>query len=335
MIIQGAGQAGLPIFYSLLKACAQSGITISALSRTGSASIFPAHVPVLRTDYSPASLRDVLRGQDVVISIIGDSGLALQKTIIDAAIEANVKRIIPSEFGCRTYDPEVVALMPYFAPKRASIEYLMTKEDKISWTAVISGPFFDEVSLTPSIASSGAREREKEKENQHYFQALKNSFHGYEPPDEFYLLDGGDSTYCTTNLHTIGYALFKILSNKSNFIDSANQYITIHSHVLTQNDVLRALEAATGTTFKKHHISSEKLYKTALRNFKARGPNEEKDLLAERDIIQCITYGKGQFQGMGDTRDRNDWTERLGLPHEDLLSDVQGVVDGKRPSRTY
>ncbi|KAK7215081.1 hypothetical protein V2G26_003084 [Clonostachys chloroleuca] len=309
VFIGGAGQAGLPIFYSLLKACAQSGITISALSRTGSASIFPAHVPVLRTDYSPASLRDVLRGQDVVISIIGDSGLALQKTIIDAAIEANVKRIIPSEFGCRTYDPEVVALMPYFAPKRASIEYLMTKEDKISWTAVISGPFFDE--------------------------ALKNTFHGYEPPDEFYLLDGGDSTYCTTNLHTIGYALFKILSNKSNFIDSANQYITIHSHVLTQNDVLRALETATGTTFKKHHISSEKLYKTALRNFKARGPNEEKDLLAERDIIQCITYGKGQFQGMGDTRDRNDWTERLGLPHEDLLSDVQGVVDGERPSRTY
>ncbi|CAH0020281.1 unnamed protein product [Clonostachys rhizophaga] len=309
VFIGGAGQAGLPIFYSLLKACVQSGITISALSRTGSASIFPAHVPVLRTDYSPASLRDVLRGQDVVISVIGDSGLALQKTIIDAAIEANVKRIIPSEFGCRTYDPEVVALMPYFAPKRASIEYLMTKEDKISWTAVISGPFFDE--------------------------ALKNTFHGYEPPDQFYLLDGGDSTYCTTNLHTIGYALFKILSNESNFIDSANQYITIHSHVLTQNDILQALEAVTGTTFKKHHVSSEELYKSALRNFKARGPNEEKDLLAERDIIQCITYGKGQFQGMGDTRDRNDWTERLGLPHEDLFSDVKGVVDGQRPSRTY
>lgn len=71
--------------------------------------------------------------------------MPLQKNIIDAAITAGVQRIFPSEFGCRTYDDKVVSLMPYFQQKRDLIEHLKTKEDSISWTALIPNPFFDEV----------------------------------------------------------------------------------------------------------------------------------------------------------------------------------------------
>lgn len=164
---------------------------------------------------------------------------------------------------------------------------------------------------------------------------MKNTFHGYEPPNEFYILDGGDTPYGTTNLHTIGYALFKAISSPSLFADSANRYISIHSHITTQQQVLEALEEASGSAFKKHYLNSKDLYEDSLRRFHSRGPSEEKDLLAERDIIQCIIYGKGEFQGLGDTRDENDWTQRLGLPPEDLLTDVKGVLDGTRPERAY
>lgn len=78
-------------------------------------------------------------------------------------------------------------------------------------------------------------------------------------------------------------------------------------------------------------MNSTDLYEDALRRFRSRGPGEEKDLFAERDIIQCITYGKGEFLGLGNTLDGNNWTERLGLPAESLDEDVKGVLEGTRP----
>ncbi|EEU38443.1 uncharacterized protein NECHADRAFT_88584 [Fusarium vanettenii 77-13-4] len=301
----GAGQAGRMVFNSLVQASQGSSITISALSRADSGASFPVGINVIRTDYTPASLENALVGQDVVISMLGDAGMPLQKRIVDAAIVAGVQRIFPSEFGCRTYIDRVVALMPYFQQKRNLIEHLKTKEGSITWTALIPNPFFDE--------------------------ALKNTFHGYEPPNKYFLLDGGDAPYGTTNLRTIGLALFRIVSNPTHFQDSANRYVNIHSYILTQKDILAAVEKVSGRTFERHHVNSADLYEDALRRFRSRGPSMEKDLFAERDIIQCITYGKGEFLGLGDTRDENDWTERLGLPAENLEEDVRGVLEGTRP----
>lgn len=133
------------MFNSFLKHCLNAGLVTSALSRVGSSSVFPGQVTVLRTDYSPESLEEAFKGQDVIICMLGDGAFALQEDIIRAAIKAGVKRIFPSEFGCRTFVPKVVDLMPYFRPKRALIEWLKTQEDAISWTALIPGPFFDEV----------------------------------------------------------------------------------------------------------------------------------------------------------------------------------------------
>lgn len=122
-----------------------------------------------------------------------------------------------------------------------------------------------------------------------------------------------------------------MLSNARHFQDTADRYVTIYSHITTQLEVLAALETVSGTVFEKHHVSSEKLYRDSLRRFYAPGPGGEKDLLAERDIIQCITYGKGQFRGLGDPRDENDFTKRLELPSESLEEDVRGVLNGTRP----
>lgn len=160
---------------------------------------------------------------------------------------------------------------------------------------------------------------------------MKNTFHGYEPPNKYFLLDNGDAPYGTTNLRTIGQALFKIISNPTHFQESANRYINIYSHILTQKDILAAVEKISQKTFEKHFVNSADLYEDALRRFTSRGPSDEKDLFAERDIIQCITYGKGEFLSLGDPRDENDWTERLGLPEENLEEDVRGVLERTRP----
>ena len=53
-------------------------------------------------------------GIDAIISVVGSLALATQIGYIDAAVEAGVKRFIPSEFGCDTQAPYL------FHPKRVT-----------------------------------------------------------------------------------------------------------------------------------------------------------------------------------------------------------------------
>lgn len=99
---------------------------------------------IVKTDYSPESLATAFKGQDAVISIVGTSGFADQAKIIDAAVSAGVKRFFPSEFGSDTSNADVRAIVPIFNGKRQVVDYLKTKESgTFSWTALITGPFFD------------------------------------------------------------------------------------------------------------------------------------------------------------------------------------------------
>lgn len=104
------------------------------------------------------------------------TALGEQTKVAEAAIEAGVKRFIPSEYGsdssvggCTTFplmrtftdghslkSEDVITAVPFFQPKKAQLDWLATQEDRISWTAIITGPFFDWVRLwllqiTPSV----------------------------------------------------------------------------------------------------------------------------------------------------------------------------------------
>lgn len=54
-------------------------------------------------DYSLEWLTEALKGQDAVVLTIGSAVIPEQQTVIDAAINAGVKRILPSEFGGVSY----------------------------------------------------------------------------------------------------------------------------------------------------------------------------------------------------------------------------------------
>ena len=106
-------------------------------------------VKVFRTDYTPASLKTALTGQDAVISVLGGGSLGdPQFALIDAAVAAGVKRFVPSEYGSDTTDEKVVAFVPFFKGKQAVTAHLRKKESEgLQWTGVITGPFFDWVCL--------------------------------------------------------------------------------------------------------------------------------------------------------------------------------------------
>lgn len=75
---------------------------------------------------------------------MGAPGVAAQKQVIDAAVEAGVKRFIPSEFGSDLDNPKSAGLA-VFAGKvvvRKQLEQLAA-QGRITWSAITPGAFLD------------------------------------------------------------------------------------------------------------------------------------------------------------------------------------------------
>jgi hypothetical protein len=101
---------------------------------------------VRRIDFdSPEILTKALSGQDAVVSLMAPGGIGEQKKAIDAAIEAGVKRFLPSEFGVNTRTA-TGAISKALAAKIGITEYLITKSKEnpsFTWTGLSTGVFFD------------------------------------------------------------------------------------------------------------------------------------------------------------------------------------------------
>ena len=86
----------------MLKAFHNTTFDVAVLSRLSSTAIFPPSVKVIKNEFSESALVSAFRGQDAVVSNVGAAAFLDQKKMIDAAIEAGVKRFIPSEFSVDT-----------------------------------------------------------------------------------------------------------------------------------------------------------------------------------------------------------------------------------------
>lgn len=85
-----------------------------------------------------------LRGQDALISAVGYPAKLEEPKILDAAVEAGVKRFIPSEYGLDNSQRVARQLNAVFAAKGDVIDYLKTKESEgLTWTSVPTGLWLD------------------------------------------------------------------------------------------------------------------------------------------------------------------------------------------------
>ena len=138
---QASGSVGCIVLRGLL---ANPQFTVTVVSRTESQATFPAGVAVHKSDFSADDLHKAFAGQDVVVSTLGAGGFGEQKNLVDAAVQAGVRRFIPSEFSVSSQDDAVLHLLPLFAQKKELIEYLRTKEsDTFSWTAIATSLLLD------------------------------------------------------------------------------------------------------------------------------------------------------------------------------------------------
>ncbi|SPN96511.1 uncharacterized protein DNG_00039 [Cephalotrichum gorgonifer] len=275
-----------------------SPLKISVLTRHDSNARFSTAVQVIRTDYSPASLEQSLRGQDVVFMFLPPESTVPHERVIDAAVRAGVKRFFPSEYGVRSYHPDFAEGVPITKKKRSIVKYLERTQDAMSWTGLICNPWVDHCVVDGLLGFD-----------------LKNK--------EARIYNGGDVPVSMGPRQLTAQAMYTLLTNPERFEEARNQYIHIASYTVTQNEILAVVERLTGEKLKVINVTSEETLPQALEEVK-RGKN--RGLAAQ---VQAILYGQdAQGELLGDFRPLGIWHEKLNLLPTTLEQDLRGPLAG-------
>ncbi|KXH30424.1 isoflavone reductase [Colletotrichum nymphaeae SA-01] len=286
--VQASGNVGAAVLPELLK----SDLDLTILSREGSSAIFTPGAKVVRTDYSEDSLIKILVGQDAVVSMLPIVALGEQQKIVEAAIKAGVKRFIPSEYGSDSASDEVIAAVPFFQPKKAHLDWLASKEDVLSWTAIITGPFFD--------------------------WGLKLGMTGFNLATKTAtLVDGGKTRFTASNTAQIGRAIVAVLQHSD---ETKNQLVFTESFTTTQLEVLASLEKISGEKWKTVEVSSQAIREDG---FSKLGKGEIMEGGAA--VIMALVLGEGGLEDHTHVKG-GIWNDRLGLKTESIDETVKSVL---------
>ncbi|TFB02992.1 Isoflavone reductase-like protein [Trichoderma ghanense] len=239
VLVGASGSIGRIILGGLITA---GGYNITVVSRKDSSATFPSDVTVYKSDFTESDLQSAFKGQDVVISALGATGLGEQKKLVDAAIGAGVKRFLPSEFSSSSQDAAVLQLLPLFSQKSELIEYLKTQQSaEFSWTGIATSLLFD--------------------------WGLRNGFLEYDLANKTATIwDGGDKKFTLTNEKDLGKAVASVLQNPE---QTANKYLFVSSVETTQNEILAALEFVTGTKWTVNNTTTEEQVHAAVQKLGA------------------------------------------------------------------
>ncbi|PCD37077.1 hypothetical protein AU210_005582 [Fusarium oxysporum f. sp. radicis-cucumerinum] len=226
-VLGASGNLGPPVVQALLAA----GFKVTTITRQESKAIFPADVVVKRVDLSSGeSLIEAVKGQDAVISTVSGEAIASQKLFIDAAITAQVKRFIPSEFGINTREARNTKFGQFVAPKIADVDYLIELSNKygwFSWTGIATG--------------------------------LRNGFFGFDLKNKTcQIYDSGNEPFSGTNLAFIGKCVAAALAKPE---ATANKFLTIASFTITQNEVKKVIEEEIGSRLTVTNVKTSDLEK--------------------------------------------------------------------------
>ncbi|KAI1161278.1 hypothetical protein F5B18DRAFT_457329 [Nemania serpens] len=220
------GNLGPAILEQLVKA----EFRVTVLTRQNSAHKFPASVTVKPVDYdSVESLTAALQGQDAVVSILGLGALTKQFHLVEAAIKANVKRFIPSEFGPDTTSPKTSALA--VSADKVAIQRLLAQKaakGSISYTYMFTGPFFDWCLKAGLILNAEER--------------------------SIPLYDGGERRFSTTTLESVGKAVVGVLRKHE---ETRNRGVYVQDAAPTLKQLKAMAERVTGTAWRGVEVSIE------------------------------------------------------------------------------
>ncbi|KAK3676035.1 hypothetical protein LTR78_004227 [Recurvomyces mirabilis] len=285
------GNLGQP----LLKALVEAKYNVTVLSRSTPSNL-PSGVKVATVDFtSLSSLSSALQGIDAFVSCIPNHGD--QPILIDAAVAAGVKHFIPSEFGSNVIGNANCAALPVFAGKKKTEEYLDKVQDKITWTAVITGAFL-EFCIEHGL--------------------LINPKTGLGEVSKVY--DGGDGKRSFTTYADICTAVIGVLRRPE---QCKNRAVYVQSTTTSQNELLAiAKELKPERDWAREEVSTEDLLTDSYANLKEGGPNIGKAMVGFI-IISIMNQGYGSCW---DEENDNGLLGINGLSREELKKVVAGCL---------
>ncbi|KAL7620077.1 hypothetical protein AAE478_010626 [Parahypoxylon ruwenzoriense] len=293
-VVGATGKIGRPIVARLL---ASKLFNVTVLTRDGNRQHgFPAEVTIKEVDYdSVGSLEAALRGQDALVSAMAFEAIHVQKNVVDAAVNAGVERMIPSEYGNDTLNPKLAAF-PIYQPKiaiREHCEQKVAENPSFSWTTIQNASFLGPDWTLDFIVDVKQRKAD--------------------------IKDGGDVLFCATTYDDIAQAVVGILTHQE---ETANRPVRISSVNTTQNELIaiaKELGAADGwdITYSK----TENLEVEALRRW-AEGDHSEEVIAM---FINRAFIGEG-WGGYFPVRD-NDLLGIKGLERDELKAIIKQAID--------
>jgi len=211
---------------------------VTVLTRESSSNKFPSEVKIAKVDYTNLeSLTAALEGQDALVSAVASLAVPSQMLLIDAAVQAGVKRIIPSEFGCNLHNTKARAL-PVYANKVHIEEYLdeLALKGLTSYTLIFNGPFLDWGLRSGTFINFKERKAE--------------------------IYDGGDQLISTSRLSTAGKAVRRVLTHPR---ETADRAVFVKDIDVSQNQLLTLAQQLTpGEEWDVKHVSTAELEKESL-----------------------------------------------------------------------
>ncbi|KAI1385185.1 NAD(P)-binding protein [Hypoxylon trugodes] len=293
-VVGATGKIGRPIVDHLL---ASKLFNVTVLTRNGSQDRgFPANVSVKEVNYdSIESLESALRGQDALVSAMAFEAIHMQKNLVDAAFQAGVKRMIPSEYGNDLLNPKLAAF-PIYQPKiaiREQCEQKVKENPSFSWTTIHNASFLGPDWTLDFIVD--VKERKAD------------------------IKDGGDVLFCATTYDDIAQAVIGILTHPE---ETANRPVRISSVNTTQNELI-AIAKELGATdgWNLTYSQTENLESEAFRRWSEGDHSEEVIAM----FINRAFIGKG-WGGYFPVRD-NDLLGIKGLGRDELKAIIKLAID--------
>ncbi|KAH0359716.1 NAD(P)-binding protein, partial [Aureobasidium melanogenum] len=279
---KASGNFGTPITSALIAA----NFNVTIITRTTSATIHPPNIPTLRIDYTTENLASAFLHQDAVVCAVGPGGISLQKTFIDAAVAAGVKRFIIDDFGWGPTTKGFEEFNAIHASRREGWDFAAAKAREVegfTWTGLSTGNPID-------------------------WAMKKFPLMGFDVTNhKATIYDQGTEKFTGTTLSGIGQAVVGCLLQPSS---TANRFLAVQSICTCQNELLAAFEKATEETWEVTRETSKALIESGKADFKS-GVGMWRLKLA---VATLYDVGKGRGR-VAESREESD-AEVLGVKEE-------------------
>ncbi|KAJ6439298.1 NAD(P)-binding domain-containingprotein [Purpureocillium lavendulum] len=298
-ITGASGQVGKPTVDALL---AQGVHTITAIQRPGATSTFPAGVIVKKGDLEDeAFLADALKGQDALVLMPPLAQIiSLQEPAVRAAAKVGLPYVFPSEFGPDPFAGKLTEENGLLIAKKR-IRDLIEKLGVSSWVSIAVGPWLDG-GLAPGLWGIDPKARKAT------------------------IWKGADAKANTASIAHTGEAVAAVLSlPEADLAKYKNKAAYTPSFLLSQREILEAVQRATGTTDKDWDITTRDVDEVA---------KEYEEKIAQGDGVAPFTkffvthfmegHG-GDFQHKVDEQELRK-LEQLGLGKESVEQVIKDAL---------